>query len=427
MPDTTETPVVTVFLRHRGDVLLLRRSDEVGSYAGQWGAVAGHVDDGDPEASAIQEIHDETGLSASEVMQVRRGEPFAVDDEARETRWRVHPYLFDAATRAVETNWETAEAEWAPPTAMLERDVVPQLWTSYRRVAPSVLSIANDTTHGSATLSLRALAVLRDRAGMLATAPHIDEDQARAQVVSTARRLLEARPSMAALRNRVSRVMRDWTASDAPVDALVEAAHTAIGAAVEADAQAAARAAAQIAGRRVLTLSRSGTVVDALQEADPAPTAIVATSDPGGEGRGVAEALDESGLDVTLVPDAAVATAVAEGAEAVLVGADTVLPSGSVVNKTGTRGAALAAAHEDVPFYAACAVDKISPAGDVHAEEAPAAEVYDGRADLAVRNPRFDVTPASLISGGLVTERGVLSADEVKAVADELAGLADWA
>ena len=36
-----ERSVVTVFLRTGGEVLLLRRSDEVGSYRGKWGALLG--------------------------------------------------------------------------------------------------------------------------------------------------------------------------------------------------------------------------------------------------------------------------------------------------------------------------------------------------------------------------------------------------
>jgi methylthioribose-1-phosphate isomerase len=46
--------------------------------------------------------------------------------------------------------------------------------------------------------------------------------------------------------------------------------------------------------------------------------------------------------------------------------------------------------------------------------------------DVSVWAPRFDTTPASLITGGVVTERGTLTTDAVGAVADELAGLRDW-
>jgi len=422
----TDTPVVTAFLRHRGEVLLLRRSENVGSYPKQWSVVAGHVDHDDPVDSALEEIEEETGLPEQAVSLVREGPSVPVEDEDRGTRWIVHPFLFDAATRDLDLNWETAEAEWAAPTALLRRDTVPDLWTSYRRVAPSVIDVAEDTRHGSAFLSIRALEVLRDRAGLLATREIPDVEDARGRLVETARRLLEARPSMAALANRIHRVLH--ASHPELVPATVEAnAHDAIDRALDADAKTARQAADRIAGKRVLTLSRSGTVLDALRRADPAPSVVVAESRPGREGVGVAERLATDELDVTVIPDAAVASTLAdEPIDAVLVGADTVCPSGAVVNKVGTRGAALAAAHEDVPVYVACSVDKISVDDEPTREAADPRTVYDGPAPLTVSAPRFDDTPPALVSGGLITDRGLRTTDDVAALVDELATLRDW-
>ena len=427
MSDVSETPVVTVFLRHRGEVLLLRRSADVGSYPGRWGAVAGHVEHDDPRASALDEIEEETGLAEGDVTLVREGPAFAVEDEEHGTRWTVHPFLFDAETREVAPNWETAEAEWAAPTALLRRDTVPKLWTSYRRVAPSLVDLAEDTSHGSAYLSVRALETLRDRAGLLAARDVPDIEDARARLVETARRLLEARPSMAALANRVHRVMHASRAELTPA-VVEERAHDALGQALDADQETARRAADLVAGERVLTLSRSGTVLAALRRADPPPTVVVAESRPGREGIDVAETLAAAGLDVTVIPDAAGAATLADGAiDRVLVGADTIRSSGAVVNKVGTRAAALAAAHEDVPVSAAAAADKIAVEDTVAHEEADPRTVYEGPAPLVVSAPRFDETPAALVTGGIITERGVLAPDGVAALADELAGLRDWA
>ncbi|MDX1746036.1 MAG: NUDIX domain-containing protein, partial [Halobacteriales archaeon] len=58
---TEERHVVTVFLRNAGDVLLLKRSDAVGTYQSRWGAVSGYAE-GDPDAAARWEIGEETGL-----------------------------------------------------------------------------------------------------------------------------------------------------------------------------------------------------------------------------------------------------------------------------------------------------------------------------------------------------------------------------
>ncbi len=422
----SETPVVTVFLRNRGEVLLLWRSVDVGSYPNQWGAVSGHVEDDAPRASALAEIEEETGLSEHDVQLVREGPSFEVEDENRGTRWIVHPFLFDAATREVDLNWETEETEWAAPTVLLRRDTVPELWTSYRRVAPSVVSLTQDTSHGSAYLSLRALEVLRNRAGLLATTDAPDVEDARARLVDTAKRLLDARPSMAALNNRIHRVMHASHPELTPATVEVNA-HDAIGQALDADAGTARRAADQVAGERVLTLSRSGTVLEALRAAEPAPSVVVAESRPGGEGIGVAETLANDDIEVTLVPDAALASILEDAEiERVLVGADTLDPSGTVVNKVGTRSAALAARREDVPFTVACATDKISVDDHSPTEEADPRTVYDGPAPLHVSAPRFDETPPDLVTGGIVTNRGTHSPDEIEALAEELASLRVW-
>ncbi|SDF43921.1 NUDIX domain-containing protein [Halorientalis regularis] len=422
-----ETPVVTCFLRNRGDVLLMRRSDAVGSYTGQWGGVAGHVarestaatdPDSTPDAAARREIDEETGLTDA-VTFVRRGDPFPVEDADLNRRWLVHPYLYDCTSRDVTLDDETTECEWVPPTEILRRPTVPKLWTSYDRVRPTVETVADDRDHGAAYLSVRALEVLRDAAALAAERDAGDWTT----LADRARDLLAARPSMTVVRNRVNRVMHE--ADDRTPTAVEDAAHEGIETALDADAAAADRAAERVAEDAIVTLSRSGTVECALSSADP-ERLLVAESRPGGEGVGVAERRAEIGDDVTLAPDAALPWLLADGDyDAALVGADTVLADGRVVNKVGTRALALATAREDVPLYVVAARDKISPDSDPHLEPADPATVYDGDADLAVAAPLFDVTPPDLVAG-LVTEDGLLDADGVSALADEHRDLADW-
>ena len=416
-----ETHVVTCFLRNRGEVLLLRRSEEVGSYPGLWGGVAGHAE-GDPDRAACEEIAEETGLLDACTL-ARTGVTFEFEDSDLGVRWVVHPYLFDCDSRDVETDWETAKAEWVHPTEILRRETVPQLWTSYSRVGPTVQQVGEDAEHGSAYLSVRALEVLRDRAGSF-----VERDSGGwPQLESLAERLLDARPSMAALENRVNRAMAaaaDGFDSIAPKtpEAVERAAREGVERAFRVDERAAENGAAEIRDATVLTLSRSGTVLDALPAAEQV---FVAESRPAKEGVGVAEELAD-GTDVVLHTDAAIAHVLAtEEVDAVVVGSDAVLPDGRVVNKTGTRGAALAAAREEVPVYAITASDKVRTDDEVHLEDGDAEEIYEGEADLSVLNPTFDVTPSDLVSG-IVTERGVLDAEDVAGVAEELRALSRW-
>ncbi|QLD89365.1 NUDIX domain-containing protein [Natronomonas salina] len=411
-----ERAVVTCFLRHGPDVLLLRRSDAVGTYPGRWGGVSGFAE-GTPDEAARWEIHEEVGLlGAADV--VRSGEPLHVEDESRGVRWVVHPYLFDCATTDVEPNEEVAEYEWVQPPAILDRETVPRLWETYAAVAPTVETVRGDDDHGSAYVSLRALEVLRDRATETGSG---DGDYA--ALAALARDLKAARPSMGVVANRVNRVLSE---ADATPESVLEAALDGCERAVRADGEAAANA-AEVVGDRVLTLSRSGTVLDALRSADP-EAVFVAESRPAKEGVGVARELAEADAppDVSLCVDAAVGHVVAEEAvDTVLVGADSVLSDGAVVNKVGTRLAALAARESDVDCYAVCSRDKVVPEAAVELESGPPKAVHERSAPFEVLNPTFERTPAGLFAG-VVTEDGVLSVGEVESVAANHADLGGW-
>jgi len=427
-----ERDVVTVFLRHDADVLLLCRSDEVGSYSDQWGGVAGHVGDSDwadghPDGAAHREIREETGLDPdADVTLVRRGDPFAVEDRDLGVRWTVHPYLFDATTRTVETNYETTEIAWVPPPEILRRETVPDLWTSYDRVRPTAETVADDHEHGSAWISVRALETLRDGAALASERGGDWRDLA-----TTARTLRDARPSMPVVANRVNRVMAA-ASDDRTPEAVASAAGDEIERALAADAEAAKHAAERLPSRAA-TLSRSGTVFAALRATGP-ETVLVAESRPGGEGVGVAERLaSETDATVTLTTDAALAEQLATtGVEAVVVGADAVLPDGSVLNKVGTRAAATVAANEGVDCLVVAASDKVVPAPEgeggqprIDREERDAREVYDGDADVEVVNPTFDLTPADVVDA-VVTEDGALDADAVGEIAKRHRERARW-
>ncbi|SFB81145.1 Translation initiation factor 2B subunit, eIF-2B alpha/beta/delta family [Halobiforma haloterrestris] len=435
----TASHVVTAFLRHRGRVLLLRRSDAVGTYTGAWGGVSGFAE-GNPDEQVRVEIREETGLEDDDVSFVRSGRPVEFVDEDLEREWVVHPYLFDVESDdpGIELSEEHDEYAWHSPTATLEGvgealETVPELWTAYERVAPTVRSIAADDEHGAAALSIRALEVLRDRAGLLVAereAFGTDPEGEREELRELADRLLEARPSMAVLRNRVNRALAaasherdEIETDDAAAPAVLEAALEGIDRALAADDEAAATASELVEGT-VLTLSRSGTVREALCRADP-DRVFVAESRPAREGVDVAEELADDALEcpVAVHTDAAAAHVLAsEDVDRVLVGADTVRPDGAVVNKTGTRAVAIAAAREGVPVTVVAATDKVSTREEINLESGPRDAVYDGDASLDVLNPTFDVTPADCVDA-VATERGRLEPDAITDVAAELRDL----
>lgn len=126
----------------------------------------------------------------------------------------------------------------------------------------------------------------------------------------------------------------------------------------------------------------------------------------------------DAGIDVTLMPDDADATAMAQGkVEAVIVGADRIAANGDTANKIGTFSHAVNAKYAGIPFYVAADLstfDLDTATGDeIEIELRASHELTEWRgqptapADVPTWNPAFDVTPAELISG-IITDVGVL-------------------
>jgi methylthioribose-1-phosphate isomerase len=140
--------------------------------------------------------------------------------------------------------------------------------------------------------------------------------------------------------------------------------------------------------------------------------------------------LARRGVPHTLFPDAASALMMRRGdVDVVIVGADRVAGNGDVGNKIGTYAKALAAHDNNVPFYVALpspTLDAKLASGDAipietrSPDEVLSVSGRDGYGQTATItiapagtraiNYAFDVTPARLVTG-LITERGVASAD----------------
>lgn len=409
-----QQPVVTAFLHNRGDVLLLKRSDAVSSYPGSWGAVAGHASDA-PGDAIRREIREETGIEPDRYCDlVRTGKPFLVPEPALETTWVVHPFLFDCERRAVETNWESESYEWTTPTEILRRETVPRLWQSYDAVRPTVETVATDSDHGATYISHRALEVLRDEAARI----HEGVGGAADDIESVADELRSARPSMTVVKNRINRVLATARDGDSFEPGTIEAtARDEIDRAHEIDYETVTALASEIDGKRVATLSRSGTVLRALRTGN-ADGVLVAQSLPGGEGVSVARALADD-RDLTVTSDAAFGHQLVEwNAEVLVFGADTIFPDGDVLNKVGSRTWAIVADYETIPVVVGSCTDKIAHERCVDLEPRPPEELSAEATHFDVVNPTFDVTPADVVSA-YCTERGAIGRDDIERISDE--------
>lgn len=123
--------VVTCILEHDGKILLFKRSNQVGTYRGLWGGVAGYVEElEDPYDTAIKEIRQEAGIELDALELVRKGNPIEISDtyEGRRYNWIVYPFLFHIqAKELVRIDWEHEEYRWVHPSEVRKLQTVPGL------------------------------------------------------------------------------------------------------------------------------------------------------------------------------------------------------------------------------------------------------------------------------------------------------------
>ncbi|HET9922381.1 MAG TPA: NUDIX pyrophosphatase [Ktedonobacteraceae bacterium] len=137
-PELRPTPVVSCFLtRFDGEearILIVQRSQRVGSYQGQWGSISGFIEPGvSPDEQAYTEIREETGLLPDQVRMLRRGEVISQPEPSLNREFLVHPFIFEVyQPDEIHTDWEAVQMRWIPPSEMKDYHTVPQLWEAYQ-------------------------------------------------------------------------------------------------------------------------------------------------------------------------------------------------------------------------------------------------------------------------------------------------------
>lgn len=134
MHSLRQKKVVTSFIRHRGKLLLLRRSSKVRTYQGRWAGISGYLEESTPLAQALKEIYEETGLDEKDVQLFNAGAPFEVIDHEMDISWMVHPFLFDTdAPEKIKLDWEHVALQWVKPHMLKQLPTVPMLAEAYKR------------------------------------------------------------------------------------------------------------------------------------------------------------------------------------------------------------------------------------------------------------------------------------------------------
>lgn len=291
-------------------------------------------------------------------------------------------------------------------------------------------AVREDREHGSRWLVRETIQILRDLAAQLSQHQKGNDAEQMSQLYDVGKQLAQARPAMAALASAVGRVLH---VQDGPA-AAKQAAEQLLQDYDTATQRIASYAAPFLKGT-MLTCSVSGTVLEVMAAQKATIERVIALEGrPRYEGRDMARSLSQRGIAVTLITDAE-ADIFLPLCNGVVVGADSILANGDVLNKAGTALLGWAAQGHHIPFYVLCETLKISPhswSTTNYTENLTMLEEKEGTEVLetpiqgvAAGNFYFDHTPADLVSK-VITEQGVLSRQEIERIARQARADAEY-
>lgn len=131
------THVVTSFLFQENQkaprILVVKRSERVGSYNGKWAGISGFVEPNvSPDEQAYTEIREETTLQRDQVRMLRRGAVIEYSDAGLNRHFYIHPFLFEVFNpEQIKTDWEAVDMHWIDPVELSKYDTVPKLQEVY--------------------------------------------------------------------------------------------------------------------------------------------------------------------------------------------------------------------------------------------------------------------------------------------------------
>jgi len=172
----------------------------------------------------------------------------------------------------------------------------------------------------------------------------------------------------------------------------------------------------------VLTHCHSSVVVEIFRKAKGEKRnfkVMVTETRPLYQGRITAKELSKAGIPVIYVDDSAPGYFVND-IIFVLMGTDSIRKEG-VVNKIGSYLYAVLAKENKIPVYFAGEIMKIDRRKNFVIEERNPKEIIEPklmRGNVRIENPAFDITPFKYVTG-LVTERGIMKPNKIKAILDK--------
>ncbi len=129
--------VLTIFIICNDKILLLKRSDKVGTYKNKWNTITGYIDENKPLKDKInEEIEEEIGINKKNILSYEIGKSFEFDDKKLNKKWIVTPAKVKLKKfPSIKLNWEHTEYKWIFPSDLIKYNIVPKLDFSLKYIS----------------------------------------------------------------------------------------------------------------------------------------------------------------------------------------------------------------------------------------------------------------------------------------------------
>lgn len=106
-------PVINCLIMHHGRILLVQRSQGMRLYPGLWNGISGFLDDDQSfDEKVHEELAEEVGITKENILSLKRGVIFHINDPALAKTWIVHPVLVTVSTHAFHLDREAQAGRW---------------------------------------------------------------------------------------------------------------------------------------------------------------------------------------------------------------------------------------------------------------------------------------------------------------------------
>ena len=107
-------PVINVVVKFKDVFLLLRRSDKVSNYRGEWNVVGGYLDEVRPiREKVLEELDEELKIQENQIEVMEFGDAFEINDNTIGKKWIIKPVLVEMRDKPdVILDFEHTEFKW---------------------------------------------------------------------------------------------------------------------------------------------------------------------------------------------------------------------------------------------------------------------------------------------------------------------------